>query len=126
MARDLQTLIEDCEKLLKVEEYVLDVKTTKLTNHIDELLKYAFDYGVISSVSDVLEFSKAIPNLSKKVADMYDENIKKKASSETRTYYKYAGTYDKLSDVPGYGTEWNNRCIPDGVIIRGSRGNGRC
>lgn len=120
----LRTLIEDCEKLLKVEEYVCDVKTTKLTSHIDELLKYGFDYGIIDSVSDVLEFSKEIPNLSKKVADMYDERIKKRANDEAHQYYKYAGTYNCLEDVPGYGTEWNHRCIPDGVVIRGR--NGRC
>ena len=124
MKKDMQTLIEDCEKLLRVEEFVADVKTKKLTSHIDELLKYAFDYGIINSVSDVLEFSNAIPSLSQKVADMYDERIKKKASEEAHTYYKYAGTYDKLSDVPGYGTEWNSRCVPDGVVIRGS--NERC
>lgn len=120
----LQTLIDDCEKLLKVEEYVSDIKTTKLTNHLEELLTYAIDYGIIGSVSDVLEFSKAIPNLSSKVADMYETKIRKKANDSAREYYKYAGTYDRLEDVPGYGTEWNNRCIPDGVVIRGSRG--RC
>lgn len=120
----LQALIEDCEKLLNVEQYVCDIQTTKLTNHIDELLTYAINYGIIGSVSDVLEFSKAIPNLGKKVADMYETKIKKAADDSARQYYKYAGNYDRLEDVPGYGTDWNSRCIPDGVIIRGR--NDRC
>ncbi len=124
MNAKLQTLIKDCQTLLKVEEYVCDVKTKKLTSHIDELLNYAFSYDIITSVSDILEFSQAIPSLSKKVADMYDERVKKRANEEAQQYYKYAGTYDRLEDVPGYGTEWNNRCIPDGVVIRG--GNRRC
>ena len=43
---------------------------------------------------------------------------------KTINLFESSGAYERLSDVPDYGTEWNERCIPDGVIIK--RSNQRC
>ena len=63
------------------------------------------------------------------VCSSYDDYIKgikdKQKAAEERYDNRYAGTYGSLREVPGYGTEWNERCIPSGVVISGGR-NARC
>lgn len=123
----LEIFIEDCKRLLKMQESLDCIETTKLKNPLDELLEYGIKYDIIENAHDLVKFSIQVPPLAEKMSELYDDNINKKnrkAKRQRNEEYKYAGTYDKLSDVPGYGTEWNSRCIPSGVVIRNK--NGRC
>lgn len=128
----LDTLISDLKKAIKLNSEIENITTTKIESPVKQLLEYGFRVGIIDKTGDVLKVCKEIPDLEDLVTSMYDKKIKENKASEAKyaaaraeERRKYAGTYDRYEDVPGYGTEWNMRCVPDGVVIRG-RGNSRC
>lgn len=121
-SEDLVTFISDIKKTIKAQDYLIDVSTTKLSSPLDELLEYGFNWNIIKSSYDVLKICYEIPEIENKLTTLYDKKIEEKIN-KANSSNKYAGVYERIEDVPGYGTEWNNRCIPDGVIIKN---NGRC
>lgn len=128
----INTFIIDLKRLIQIENEISKLKTTQnITHPIDEYLDYGFRWGIIDSSFDLLKICQEIPELTNKLTDIYDKKTKEKIEKEKEyqkrkdeEYHRYAGTYDSLYDAPGYGSEWNERCIPDGVVIRNR--NNRC
>ena len=128
----LQTLTDNLKTIMSTRDITNILKQyDDGKDPIDTMLKYAIEKGIIGGARDVMTVSNAIPELEVRVADLYDESVEKEkdrlrqetANLQSQWDRRYAGTYKSLSDVPGYGTEWNERCIPDGVSI--NRGKGR-
>lgn len=135
MTEKIQQLIMDLKKASKLQEDLQTIKTTKLSSPVQELIEYAFKYNILKSSSDVFSVCKELPELEEIITKRYDKKIKDDAASEARyraqkaeEERKYGGTYDRLEDAPGYGTEWNSRCVPDCVHIRNTSNsrNNRC
>lgn len=132
MRDELKQLIEDIKKVQEAQLLLARVSTTKIEPEIDKLLDYAIKKKIIKTTKDVVDICFVVPELKDTISKHYDEYIesiikkidKERKDAEYRYDNRYAGTYNSLSEVPGYGTEWNSRCIPDGVVIR-SR-NSRC
>lgn len=115
--KNIDTLINDLKKALAVEEKLSEISLTKIKSPVDELLEYAFSYSIIKSASDLLTVCKAVPELENKLTTMFDNKINSKkdnsSSYSSPTYYK------RLQDAPGYGTYWNERCVPDDICLSG-------
>ena len=111
--KNINTLINDLKKAISIEEKLSEISLTKIKSPVDELLEYAFSHSVIKNASDLLKLCKTFPMLESKLTAMYDNKTNKGAGSSGVTYY------ERIQDVPGYGVTWNERCIPDDVVIRG-------
>ena len=125
--KQLELLIKDLKIAYAMENTVEQIKTVKIKSPVDELLEYSIG-KCIDSMRDCLTIVKEIPEIEQKVSDVYDEYQKKRRELEAKSYareHKWDGVYDKIEDCPGYGTEFNSRCIPSGVIIR-QKPNSRC
>lgn len=131
--RNIEILKKDLKIAIEIENKINEIETKRIDSPVEELLNYAFQYGIIKTTIDVINLVKEFPALENEISQKYDEYMEKKAksiqASEKRRLEeraKYGGTYDRYEDVPGYGTEWNMRCVPDGVYIRNSGRNSRC
>lgn len=132
MREELEKLASDINKVISAEKILSGLETIKAPQQLEVLIEYAIEHNIIKNTYDVLEVATKCPDVKEVLAQKYDCCINKRMESlkdqrkeaERRYEYRYAGTYEKLSDVPGYGTEWNNRCIPAGVVI--GNGNERC
>lgn len=125
----LQILIQDLKTAKEIEDKIGKLQTLKMDSPIQQLIERAIDYRILKNTSDLFKLVKEFPNLEERIIHIYDNYLYKK--NEAREKYlkqeairnsKYSGTYDKLSDAPGYGTEWNERCVPDGVYVRSGIG----
>lgn len=118
--------IRDLKKIIEIEEQISKLETTQnITHPIDEFLDYGFNWNIIESSYDLLKICQEVPELTNKLTEVFDKKNNEKIKRELEyqkqkdmEYYKYAGNYNSLKDVPGYGVEWNERCVPDGVRIR--------
>lgn len=127
MREELKKLSEDIKKVQKAESILSTIATLSIDSEMEKLINYALDRNIIKGTMDVVDLCADNPEAQKTITKAYDKYMKEKTEREKESYNysrRYAGTYDSLSEVPGYGTEWNSRCIPDGVIIRGA--NKRC
>ena len=131
--KNIEKFKKDLKLAIEIENKINEIETTKINSPVDELLNYAFQYGMIKTTMDVINLVKDFPTLENEISKKYDEYMDKKAksiqASEKRRLEeraRYGGTYDRYEDVPGYGTEWNMRCVPEGVYIRNSGRNSRC
>ena len=129
MRQEIKQLIEDIKKVQEAQVLLARVNTIKLDSEINKLLDYAIKHKIIKSTIDIVDICLEIPEIKDIVCSSYDDYIKsikdKQKAVEERYDNRYAGTYGSLREVPGYGTEWNERCIPSGVVISGGR-NARC
>ena len=121
----LQILITDLKKASEMEKTLMEISSTKITSPTDELLSYGFKYGIIKTSKDLLIICKEIPSIEEKATTMFDKVIATKLVSNVSKSSGFGGTYNSLKDAPGYGTIWNERCIPDDVHIKVS-GRNRC
>ena len=131
--KNIEKFKKDLKLAIEIENKINEIETTKINSPVEELLNYAFQYGMIKTTMDVISLVKDFPTLESEISKKYDEYMDKKAksiqASEKRRLEeraRYGGTYDRYEDVPGYGTEWNMRCVPEGVYIRNSGRNSRC
>ena len=132
MRKELEQLVEDMKKVKKAEELLSTVSTTKMPSELNNLVDYALEHNILKDINDIVDIAIENPELKEMLSDRYNNHIKKqmdkiderRKQAEHNYNYRYAGTYDSLSDVPGYGREWNERCVPDGVVVRGH--NSRC
>lgn len=111
-------MTNDINRNYEIQGYLSNIKTIEI-NGLNELLDYSIKHNIINNIDDIVTLCIEFPDLKDIITKKYDEYIK-----ENNERYKYAGTYNSLKDIPGYGTEWNSRCIPDGVYIR--KTNRRC
>ena len=129
MRSEIKQLIEDIKKVQEAQVLLARVNTVKLDSEINKLLESAIKHKIIKNTIDVVDICLEIPEIKDIVCNCYDDYIKgikdKQKVAEERYDNRYAGSYNSLREVPGYGTEWNERCIPSGVVIRGGR-NSRC
>lgn len=127
----LDNIIKD---LRRAEDFMKDCNSKMKSSPIEEIIVYALENGIISSTEDIVYLATKLPE---KLADLvikkYDEYHSKKTT--TRSSYSsepdYSGVYSSLAELNAkYGTDFNCRCIPEGVIIRSDRCNninhGRC
>ena len=124
MREEIKQLIEDIEKVQEAQVLLARVHTVKLDSEINKLIDYAIRKNIIKSTLDIVEICEKLPEIKEIICKNYDD-YKNKIIKDAEYKYenRYAGTYNSLSDVPGYGTEWNERCIPSGVIVKR---NSRC
>lgn len=127
MRDELAKLSSDIKKVQQAESILATVHTRREESELEKLIRYALHCNIIKSTLDLILVCNENPESQAQIADIYDAYMKEQkeaAEKAVRESRRYAGTYNSLSEVPGYGTEWNSRCVPDGVIIRGR--NGRC
>lgn len=132
MREELTKLLEDIKKVKQASELLSSVSTTKMGVEVGNLVDYALTHNIIKGTDDIVTLSIENPELKDIFTKSYDNYISSKIKKESdyrrkaeeKYEYRYAGTYNSLSEVPGYGTEWNERCTPAGVVIRGV--NTRC
>lgn len=127
MKKELDNIVNDLNKAYKLKDSLKEIKSFKI-DPIEEIISYALSLRIIKTTSDVLEISRKVPEeVSNLLAVMHDKKIQEIYNSESRSDpdYKYRGTYDSLAELNAkFGTDFNQRCIPNGVIIRGI--NNRC
>lgn len=126
---NLDSLIQDLKKANELRKEYENL-SIKITDPVNEIIDYAIRTSIISSIQDVLEIAKSVPqeitnNIAKKMDQKYQE-YQRKVDYDTR--YQYAGSYRSLEELNRkFGTDFNERCIPDGVTIESNRGcNLRC
>ena len=117
-SENLSVFMSDIKKVIKAQEFINLIKTTNLKSPLDELLEYGLDWHIVNSSYDVVKICHEIPELENKLTTLYDEKINEKIVKSNSNYNKYAGYYERIEDVPGYESEWDNSCIPEGVIIK--------
>lgn len=122
MTNELIQLIKDINTIYEIQGYLSNIKTIEM-NGLNELLDYSIKHNIINNIEDIVTLCIEFPDLKDIITKKYDEYIKANIK-ENNERYKYSGTYNSLKDIPGYGTEWNSRCIPDGVYIK--KTNRRC
>lgn len=129
----LDICIEDLQKICKAQTLLKDVKNSNPVDNVEPYLKYILENRVVKDLEDVFYIVTTYPDIAERMSNAIKkyglDGLKDKSSSSSNSnsdYYRYSGTYDDIRDVPGYGTEWNDRCIPDGVSIRGRDRNERC
>lgn len=126
MRAELKGICNDLNKAYELKEQLNDIKSLK-TDPITEIIQFGLNSKVITSSLDILEISQEIPmEVAKIIAKMYDKKISesKKNSFSSNPDYMYAGVYKSLDELnTKFGTDFNNRCIPAGVVISS---NGRC
>jgi hypothetical protein len=143
----LQRCIRDLTKIVEAQKSFnnLEVLKDARNDNLERFIDYAISNHIIDSLEDVFEVVRCIPSLNSTMSkcvqnsrlmkkqvikDDYDNSgcyrcvVSNNSSPNPRCEQSYSGTYNSLSEVPGYGTEWNERCVPDGVTIRGC--NSRC
>ena len=133
MKNNMENLINDLKTAIEIEHKIVNLKTLKMESPVEKLIETAIDYRTIKTTSDLFNVVKQFPEFEERIISIYDKILEKK-QKERDEYYKkeiirtskYSGTYDNYSDAPGYGTEWNERCIPDGVYIRNAYGRRDC
>lgn len=130
MRKELTDLKRDVEKICEAKKMLEGISTVNMDAELKKLIEYAISRGIIKSLVDVIELCNELPDYKKLIADTYqkihDDKIRSKSHSScySKKDYCYSGTYSSLREAPGYGTEWNERCIPDGIIVGGN--NSRC
>jgi len=125
--RDLQKILE-AEKLMSCLEQ-MNAKDSNIKQYLDYILKN----NIVKNLEDVFYIVSKVPNISKQFSECIEKSEKRGnlVKLEPKVIVEYtnrspSGSYNSLSEVPGFGTEWNERCIPDGVSIRGRGNNSRC
>lgn len=122
----LDSLINDLKRAEKIGKEISEI-SIKLNDPIEEIIKYGLKHSIISSSSDVVYISKNTSEyITDIVSEMFDEHMRKekeelsrRLSLEDSDDFKYAGVYSSLEELNAkFGTDFNNRCIPNGVIIR--------
>ena len=134
MREELKQLVEDIKKMQEAQVLLARVTTTKIEPEINKLIEYAIKHKIINTTRDVVDICFSVPELKDIITRCYDEHIENIINKANQRYKdaqymydnRYAGTYNSLSEVPGYGTEWNSRCIPSGVVIKNKGRNSRC
>lgn len=127
MREDLKKLSQDIKKVYQAESILATITSYSAASEMKKLIEYAMHTNIIKGTMDIVYLCSENPEAQESITKAYDNYLAEKAKQEKEQYtqaYRYAGVYDSISDVPGYGTEWNERCIPDGVCIRGR--NSRC
>lgn len=125
--RDLQKIVE-AEKLMSGLEQ-MNAKDSNVKQYLDYILRNR----IVKNMEDVFYIVIKMPEISKQLAECIEKSerrgnlVKLKENIVIQSSRcQYSGTYNSLKDVPGYGTEWNERCVPDGVSIKGYGSNSRC
>lgn len=122
----LDSLINDLKRAEKVGKEISEI-SIKLNDPIEEIIKYGLEHSIISSSSDVVYISRNTSEyITDRVSEMFDEHMRKEKEELSRRFsladsedFKYAGVYSSLEELNAkFGTDFNNRCIPNGVIIR--------
>lgn len=118
----LRSLIDDLNRAEKLMSSVLNEIRTNISNPVEEIIKYGLEHSIISCTADVVYISKHVSDsISDLVIKMYDEYNNKK-EAERRSLppeLMYAGVYSSLDELNAkFGTDFNSRCIPSGVIIK--------
>lgn len=120
---NIEKIISD---LTKVKSLGIEGGLYTIDISMKAIIDYAFEKQMINNAKDLVSISLKFPELSDYMAEKYDQKNQDKIERYQEQYdRRFAGTYNSLREVPGYGTEWNERCIPDGVVIRSPRNN-RC
>jgi hypothetical protein len=131
----LDKCIRDLKLILETEQTLSKLEILKSNCNVDTLLEYALTMGIIKDLEDTFYIVNKMPEISEKLSACIRKSPKKEMllgiintntnNSSNPDEYRYSGTYNSWSEVPGYNTEWNDRCRPSGVTIRGSS-NCRC
>ena len=136
----LDSLIRDIKKVKEAEKALqgLEIAGSVISN-IDKVIDYALNTRIISTLEDIVYIVQIYPEIADAlVKRVYLDNNRGdvvKAPEKIRTEVKYESSinapyqyngrgYKSLKDVPGYGTEWNDRCVRDEVYR--DRNNQRC
>lgn len=125
----LNSCIDDLKKINEAQLLLKDIKNSKSIDNIEPYLKYILENNIIKTLEDVFYIITKHPDISEKLSEAVKKyglnDLKNNSSANSYNNYEYSGTYNRLQDAPGYGTDWNERCIPDNVSIR-SKGTCRC
>lgn len=132
--QQLEMFVRDIKKVHEAEQVLKGLEIMgKIASNTENVINYALSKKIISSLEDVIYVIKQAPEIEdilvKSIYAFKDRGdlVKAEPHVEYRSApYQYNGTgYNRLQDVPGYGTQWNERCVPDGVNIKNS-GYERC
>lgn len=125
--------LTDLEKILQADQLMISLEHMKDDSNIERYLDYILSNRVITSLEEIFAIVRQRPEISKQMANCLRKNKNRGKIVDLKpeiinnsTISPYAGRYASLKDVPGYGTAWNERCIPDGVYIDHSGDNKRC
>jgi hypothetical protein len=137
-AGQIQKFFSDIRKAHEAD--LIMFGTELIQQNLQTVIRYQLKQGITIEDFNKILIMGLEPEISSVLAKMMDDfnkenrqayssstdnyNTRKKSSSSSSNERCYAGVYNSLSEVPGYGTEWNDRCKPEGVIIRNA--NERC
>jgi hypothetical protein len=134
----LEAFIRDIKKIYEAEKALKGLEIMEnITGNTSTVIDYALSKKIISSLEDVIYVIKQVPEIEDVLVTriyMYKDRgslVKAEPKIEYKTEYKttpyqHNGMgYNSLKDVPGYGTQWNERCVPDDVYVNRDRNN-RC
>lgn len=148
----LDKCIRDLRKIMEAERALQSLEIIRNTQtNITKFIEYALSVGLISTLEEVFYLVQQIPEISDTLAQCIRKSEERaklvdvKPKTNTVTEYVYVDSsprgsardagpnapyqyngkgYNSIKEIPGYGTEWNDRCVPDGVNRNSS--NGRC
>lgn len=127
MNAKLDNIIND---LKRAEDFMKNCNSKMKNSPVEEIIAYALENRMISSTEDIVYLAMKLPEeLSDLVIKKYDEYYRKKDTTRSNysREFEYAGVYSSLAELNAkYGTDFNQRCIPEGVIIRNNINHGRC
>lgn len=130
-ANKLDKNVQDLKKIVDAEKLIGKLEFMQEESHVERYLNYILDNEIVSSLEEVFYLVQKVPEVSEPMANCLRINKMRGKLVHLSVNIKtscdrddVSGIYKDLRDVPGYGTEWNERCIPEGVIIRHS--NDRC
>lgn len=130
----LEAFVRDIKKVYEAEQTLKGLEIMgNVTSNTEKVIDYALSKKILSSLEDVIYVIKQVPEIEdilvKRIYAYKDRGdlVKAETQIEYRNApYQYNSQgYNRIQDVPGYGTQWNERCIPEGVNIR-NRGCERC
>ena len=120
--KNINILIEDLKRAVEIDKNISQISITNIDSPLKELLSYSLKHGIINNTKDLLTICKEVPYVENLATKMYDEYMNQKLKTTNSYSSGFGGTYRRLQDAPGYGTVWNERCVPDDVYV----GSNRC
>lgn len=127
----LDKCIKDISKINEAQKLLEEITYNINSNNLNNYLSYVIKNKVVCTLGEVFYIVTKIPEISEameKVISIHGLNGVNKVTEtilQDREPSYPSGNYNSLSDVPGYGTDWNERCVPKGVSINNRR-NERC